>query len=793
MSAWYAVRKAMGVMPQTVASTRMLSRRRWRIRGQVQGVGFRPFVYRLATEYQLHGFVRNDNDGVTIEAQGLPEQLDRFSADLRARRPRLAVIHSAVSRRIAVRTGERGFEIQRSRRDTAVDAEVTVDTAVCDDCLHEMLDTRDRRSGYALINCTNCGPRYSIVQDVPYDRPNTTMSTFQMCEACRSEYTSPADRRFHAQPIACHDCGPHLFLTDRLGRPLLGDPVRSAAKLLDEGRIVAIKGLGGFHLAVRADRTAAVSELRRRKRRTAKPFAVMVRDMETARSLVQLSPAAEQLMRSPVCPIVLAPRLKQTGVCDAVAPNSHRLGLMLPYTPIQHLLFACADPRLGPLVMTSGNASDEPIAIGNDEAVTRLGKLCDAFLMHDRPIERRVDDSVYLDHIGGLLPMRRARGEAPGAIALPVAYDAAEPGLCVGGELKNTIAIVRHGEAILSQHVGDLKHPLAYAMFKRTIDDLLQLFAVRPGWIATDRHPDYLSTTYAQRLASAWDVPLVGVQHHHAHAAALMAEHGSADPMLALVCDGVGYGDGGAIWGGELLWVDLKCYRRLAHIRPLRLPGGDASAYDTRRCALALLHQACGDDFEQHPAVRSLYPRRDEREILCCMIRENVGCVTSTAMGRVFDAAAALLGLCHTNTFEAEAPMRLESVALSWPEPDVEIVPTLYDARGRVIDASMMVDDLLSDRPVAERAARFHTRLARAWADAIAHAHQEHGLDVVGLTGGVFANELLTLELTRRLQQVGLNVWTHRRVPANDGGLALGQAAVALARRQPRKRGKACA
>ncbi|MCC6682844.1 MAG: carbamoyltransferase HypF [Phycisphaeraceae bacterium] len=768
-------------MTAAVRHPDLLGRRRWLIRGQVQGVGFRPYVYRLAKKHQLSGFVRNGPQGVIIEAQGADDALDLFARALHEERPPLAVIESVNIESLSLDLGEHKFEIAPSDdQPRKADAQVAIDTAVCPDCLREMLEGRDRRAGYALINCTNCGPRFSIIRNVPYDRPNTTMAKFTMCRACEREYRDAGDRRFHAQPIACHDCGPKLALVNPAGRRIKGDPIANAANLLLKGNILAIKGLGGFHLAVRADHAEGVAELRRRKHRDAKPFAVMVRDLDAARWLVKLSPTAKALLSSPRCPIVLATRCVDL---PGVAPDSHRLGVMLPYTPIQHLLFA-ADPRLQMLVMTSGNVSDEPLVISNSEAVERLGGLCDAMLWHDRPIERPVDDSVYLDMPGddALLPIRRARGDVPGAIGLPIEQDTA--GLCVGGELKNTIAVVRRREAILSQHLGDLKHPLALENFARTIDDMLRLFEVKPRWIAHDLHPAYLSTAHARKLAARWNVPLIAVQHHHAHAAALLAEYDMTGPILALVADGVGHGDDDTSWGGELMLCDLHGYQRVAHLRPLLLAGGDAAAFDTRRCAMALLQQALGEKFDQHPMAAQLYPDENERRMLCEMIRRQVNCATSSAMGRVFDGVAAMTGVCTQNAYEAQAPMMLEAAAAGCVVQS-QSRPFSFSAvtcKGQ-IDLSLLIRELLAQpRPADEQAALFHHRLADILAATIIQASKDSGIQTVGLTGGVFCNQLLTQLLTQRLQSEGLNVLRHRRVPATDGGLALGQAAVAAAR-----------
>ena len=779
-------------MCPAATQTASKSRQRWVIRGQVQGVGYRPFVYRLAHRFGLSGSVKNDTTGVTIEAQGSAAALERFSRALEHERPPLALIDDIESDVITPeRREESDFHIIDSSADPQrpPDVGITVDAAVCPDCLAELLDVRDRRSGYGLINCTNCGPRFSIIQHVPYDRPNTTMKSFEMCQPCGDEYTDPLDRRFHAQPIACHACGPTVELVDSDGRRIGGDPIEGAAERLASGRIIAIKGLGGFHLAVRADDEIAVARLRRAKQRDHKPFALMCRSIEAAAQFATFSSHAITEMRSPRCPIVLAPRRADVRIAAAVAPDSHRLGLMLPYTPIHHLLFAALDSQIDALVMTSGNLTDEPLVIDNAEAIERIGGMCDAILWHDRPIERCVDDSVLIDAGDALIPIRRSRGYTPAALPLPRTDIGGAPtyGLCVGGELKNTVAVVRDDHAVLGQHLGDLTHPLAHDYFKKAIADLLDLYQVAPEWIAHDLHPVYLSTAYARTLAEQWGVPLIGIQHHHAHAASVMAEHDVAEPALAIVCDGVGYGTDGTIWGGELLRADLLDFERLAHLRPLRLAGGDAAAKDTRRCALALMHQVYGDAFDRHPTTQHLIPDDTDRAMLTRMISRNVNCSASTGAGRLFDGVAALLGLCGHNQYEAQAAMRLEAAASRWPggyrsDPEFDLSNPDHDE----IDCSPLVDALLQQmnagRRVEQLAAMFHEELAHAWASMARHWADHTGIRVVALSGGVFCNRILTQRLTELLSQSDLRVLTHHKVPPNDGGLAFGQAAIAAAR-----------
>ncbi|MGA2496241.1 MAG: carbamoyltransferase HypF [Tepidisphaeraceae bacterium] len=779
-------------------------RRRWHVTGQVQGVGFRPFVFNLARDLHLSGLVRNDAKGVLIEAQGPARELNRFERQIKTDTPPLARIDSMAGNDIVPAPGESDFRIEVSLDAATAAAEVTVDTAVCPDCLREMLEPKDRRYRYGLINCTNCGPRFTIVRRVPYDRPNTTMAGFAMCPACGREYANPADRRFHAQPIACPACGPRVELVDNQGLKIAADPFDGAARRLRAGQIVAIKGLGGFHLACDATSAEAVAKLRQRKNRDSKPFALMVRSLDEARTLVHLSESAAGLLTSPACPIVLCPRRSATSVlagadcpdihnfsrpartpAPLVADAVHRLGIMLPYTPVQHLLFA-ADPQLPPLVMTSANISDEPLVIANQEALARLGSMCDAILWHDRPIERPVDDSVLID-MGDdedPLPIRRARGLVPAAIDLPV-YAAA--GLAVGAELKATVAVVRDGKAILSHHLGDLTHAASYDCFRNAIVDMRLLFGVQPRWIAHDMHPLYLSTSAASELANELGVPTVAVQHHHAHAAAVLAEHGIAGPVLAVICDGVGYGSDGQIWGGELLAADLKDFTRVGHITPMPLAGGDAAARDTRRCAMALLMQAFGKKFVELPIASRIMPKKSDREFIAGMLRQNVRCVPSTAAGRLFDGVAAILGVCEKNTHEAEAAMKLEALASTGAyvegEPDYFTVERDQPLRINFSPlVTQLVDRIGKGHSAADLAALFHRQFDAAWVAMIELAAVATGLNRVAISGGVFCNEILTKGLIRRLTRRGFEVLRHRRVPPNDGGIALGQAAVAAAR-----------
>jgi hydrogenase maturation protein HypF len=651
--------------------------------------------------------------------------------------------------------------------------------------LRDPLDKR--RHGYALINCTNCGPRFSIIRSVPYDRPNTTMASFAMCDDCQAEYSSPADRRFHAQPTACRVCGPKVELVDPSGHPIPGDPIARAVEMLLDGKIVAVKGIGGFHLAVRADQTKAVYRLREIKHRSHKPFAVMVPNLEAARQIIDLSDRAAEAMTSPAAPIILAPRKAGAKIAATVAWGNHRLGVLVAYTPLHHLLFDALRARVSALVMTSANDSDEPLIFTNEDAISHLAGMCDAILWHDRPIQRPVDDSVLLDAADREpIPLRRSRGFVPSPILLSDQWQS--EGICVGGELKNTVAVVRGREVILSQHLGDLEHARTYANFKRAVDDLVRLFAIKPQWVAHDLHPTYVSTMYAVQLARSLHVPRIKLQHHYAHAAAVLAEHGQTGPALAVVCDGTGYGSDGTIWGGELLAVDLEGFRRLGHLRQMRLPGGDAAAKQPWRCAMSLLLNAYGERFVDLPIFARLVDDVADARFVVQMLHNRTNCFTSSAAGRVFDGVAALLGLCRENHFEAQAPMALESAAHAFGESPRVSQPLfeLHEQHGMVIDLSPLVRELVHRRqrgaPSEELAALFHEQFVAAWVEAVLRAVEQTGLIEVVLSGGVLCNEIVDRELNRRLQSRGLRVLRHRLVPPNDGGLALGQAVLAVSR-----------
>jgi hydrogenase maturation protein HypF len=701
------------------------------VTGVVQGVGFRPFVFGLAQRHALAGFVLNDGRGVRIEAEGDAEALARFSRALEHEAPELARIDS-----IAVRELEpshtTGFTIEASTR-RGGSAPIPADTATCEDCLRELFDPADRRYRYPFINCTQCGPRFTIVTGVPYDRPRTTMAGFPLCPDCRREYEDPADRRFHAEPVACPVCGPALSL-----------PIEEAVALLRDGAIVAVKGLGGYHLACDAANEEAVSRLRARKHREDKPFALMTNAPDL---LGELSDDERALLGSRARPIVVVRRRWDAPAARAAAPDSPWLGLVRPYTPLHHLLLEGFGSAL---VMTSGNRSDEPISYDDAEARTRLAGIADAFLSHDRPIHRRCEDSV----VRAAFPLRRSRGYVPDAIGLPLA--ATRPIVAVGAELKSTFCVACAGHAFLSPHLGDLDTELAYRAFLTDLELYLAMLDVTPELIAHDLHPEYLSTKWALEQ----DAELVGVQHHHAHAAACLAEHGVTDPALALVFDGTGYGSDGTLWGGELLRCDLAAFERVAHLDPVPLPGGEAAIREPWRVAAACLAQ-CGVEvpWERWGLVRNALL---------------VNAPASSGMGRLFDAVAAVLGVRDTVTYEGQAAIELEQLAGTTPAEPLEW------AFG---DGARLVADChgarLDGRDPAEIAAAFHETIAAAAAGACAAA--ERGGTVV-LSGGSFQNLRLLASTRRRLEQHGFRVLSHRLVPPNDGGISFGQAAVCAAR-----------
>ncbi|MGO8920078.1 MAG: carbamoyltransferase HypF [Stellaceae bacterium] len=759
-------------MPARLNDGETIERVRLRIlvRGAVQGVGFRPFVHRQATALGLAGWVINSSAGVVVEAEGDPERIAGLVRNIREGPPANATVDSVETCAITARWDD-GFEIRASDAAGACTVQVLPDFATCTDCLAELFDPTDRRYRYPFINCTHCGPRYSIIEDIPYDRALTSMRRFAMCPVCRAEYDNPADRRFHAEPNACADCGPRIALWNASGTALChgNDVLIAAAAALRAGSIVAVKGIGGFHLVVDARDEAAVRLLRARKRRAEKPFAVMFPSLADVAASCRIMPAEEALLIAPARPIVL---LRRTGgpLAAAVAPGNPWLGALLPYAPLHHLLMR----ELGfPVVATSGNMSDEPIVSDEREALERLGRIADVFIVHDRPIVRPVDDSVARVVCGRELLLRRARGYVPAPITLKGVRSGI---LAMGGHLKSTVALTHAGGAVLSQHIGDLETIEARAAHARAAKDLVQLHAEPPVLAVRDLHPDYAST----RAAEASGLPVLVVQHHLAHVTACMAEHGIQPPVLGVAWDGTGYGPDGTVWGGEFLLVAAGGWRRFAKLRPFRLPGGDRAIREPRRTALGLLYEAYGErafEMTQLAPISGLSPT--ELDVMRQMLVRGLNAPVTSSAGRLFDGFAALAGLRQTCAYEGQAAIELEGAV------DERATGRRYPLSLRKDDDSkiLIVDwapalgaalaDLRAGVTSAQISEAFHNGLATAIADVAVRA----GERIVALTGGCFQNARLTEAAVAALRAAGLEAVWHRRVPPNDGGLALGQAA----------------
>ncbi len=748
-----------------------------RVEGVVQGVGFRPFVHGLATGLGLAGLVGNDVDGVFAEVEGDAEAVGKFLVLLRQQAPPLARIERISTTGLSP-TGQSGFVIVASQPGRERRALVSADTATCADCLRELADPADRRYRYPFINCTNCGPRFTIIRDVPYDRALTTMARFAMCTECAAEYHDPADRRFHAQPVCCPACGPALALTDAAGVHLSGPAgaIAAAAQMIRAGRVLAVKGLGGYHLVVDAGNEVASGALRARKHREDKPFAVMVPDIAAARRLAELDETAEHLLASARRPIVLVPRHAAAGgeVAPSVAPGNSHLGLLLPYTPLHHLLLG----EVGrPIVATSGNVSDEPIAYRDADALTRLAGIADAFLLHDRAIHVRVDDSVARAIGGREVIVRRSRGYAPEP--LRVTPDFPRPVLACGAELKNTFCLAKGHRAFVSHHIGDLENAETLAAFTAGIEHYRRLFDIEPQVVAHDLHPDYLSTKYAADLAG---VELVGVQHHHAHIAACLADNDAQGPVIGVAFDGTGYGPDGTIWGGEFLVADMARFERVGCLEPVPMPGGAAAIRQPWRMAAVHLAAAYTGGVAEDLAVR----RRNEQswDAVASMARRGINAPLTSSAGRLFDAAAALIGVRDTINYEGQAAIELEQLAdpaVSSGYPAGVSTDGLVCVRGSDLIRAA-ADDLAAGTAPPTVAARFHNGVAAAVVAACQALRDRHQLGVVALSGGVFQNLLLTSAVVAGLQRAGFKVLTHSRVPCNDGGISLGQAVVAGAR-----------
>jgi len=766
--------------PDPVAGSRLF------VSGVVQGVGFRPFVYGLARGLDLTGWVRNTSAGVEILIEGPPQRLDAFVDALRHQAPPLSRIHDLRREPCAV-AGHGAFLIEPSATIAGAFQPLPPDVAVCHACLAEVRRPADRRHRYPFTNCTDCGPRFTIIVDLPYDRPNTTMAAFQLCPRCEAEYRDPADRRFHAQPVACPDCGPSVWLEPVAGEVTAtatatatarGDAaLREARRLLVAGRIVAVKGLGGFHLACNARDGAAVERLRERKAREAKPLAVMLPDLAAVERHCDLGPRERDLLVSSAAPIVLLPRRAGSDLAPAVAPDVAELGVMLPYTPLHHLLLQPDDGDGGlALVMTSGNASEEPIATDNDDARRRLGAMCDAFLMHDRPIRTRCDDSVARVVMGRPYFLRRSRGYAPYPVALPFG---APQILAAGAELKNVFALTRGEQAFLSHHIGDMENYETLQAFEDGVRHLERLFRARVEAVAHDLHPDYLATRYAAERALRDGLPALAVQHHHAHVAACMADNGLAGdrPVLGVAFDGTGLGPDGTVWGGELLVATYEAFERRFHLDRVPLPGGDRAAREPWRVALSWL-AAAGVPWESDLPPVAAALSEEALRVLRRQLETGINAPLTSSAGRLFDAVASLAGLHQRARYEAQAAMALEAVV----DPDetgayeLAVTATTIDPRPAV---RAVVSDGRAGVAVGRVAARFHNGLARAVREACRIAGREAAARDVALGGGVWQNTALLERTARGLESDGFRVLLHRQVPANDGGLALGQACVA--------------
>ncbi len=746
-----------------------------RVEGTVQGVGFRPFVYGLATGLGLGGLVGNDADGVFAEVEGAPAAVAEFLQRLRRDAPPLARIERVTVTGLPP-DGSRRFVIVASQAGQSRSALVAADSATCADCLAELNDPADRRFRYPFINCTNCGPRFTIVRDVPYDRPTTTMAGFAMCPACAAEYHDPGNRRFHAQPVCCPDCGPRLALTGPDGQPLGGgpaDPVAAAARLLRRSLIVAVKGLGGYHLAVDAASERAAAALRARKHREDKPFAIMVPGLGAARRLCRLDAAAAALLASPRRPIVLAPRRDGARVAAAVAPGNRELGIMLPYTPLHHLLLAAVRR---PVVLTSGNVSDEPIAYDDADALKRLGGIADAFLTHDRPIHIRTDDSVARAFRGRPVPVRRSRGYVPEPIRVRGGFP--RHMLACGAELKNTFCVAKDGYAFVSHHIGDLENAETLRSFTEGIEHFMRLFDIQPRLVAHDLHPDYLSTKYALDLDG---VDLLGVQHHHAHIASCLADNGVDGPVIGVAFDGTGYGADGTVWGGEFLVASLSGFERGGHLAPVPMPGGAAAIRAPWRMAAAYLDAAgMPDGGGLDVAARNA----GHWDAVLALARRGVNSPQTSSAGRLFDAAAAILGVRDEISYEGQAAIEMEQLAA--PGERSGYRAGIDQRRPFRVNGADLIAALAADlrrgtgRDVA--AARFIGGVAALIEDGCVLARERTGLGTVALSGGVFQNQLLLHAAVDRLAARGFAVLLHSQVPCNDGGISLGQAAVAAAR-----------
>lgn len=775
-----------------------IQRRKISISGIVQGVGFRPFIFNLALKNNLSGFVLNNRLGVEVEAEGEVKSLDSFILSIKNTSPPLSDIDNIQVTEIGLK-GEGDFRIVETKTDSENETTlISPDYNVCPDCLRELFDPKDRRFEYPFINCTNCGPRYTIIEGTPYDRSLTSMKGFEMCEECSTEYKSPIDRRFHAQPNACQVCGPSLFLLDKDGKKLRSiDPISEAVSQLKTGKILAIKGIGGYHLVCDAANEEAVSALRERKYRKNKPLAIMSPDIETIERYASAAERERRIIIGRERPIVLVNKLSRNNIAPSVAPHNRYFGVMLPYTPIHYLLFSVGNGgykrpfHFEALVMTSGNVANEPISFNDGEALERLGGIADYFLVHNREIVWRCDDSVIQvikpsgkgEEIVSII--RRSRGFVPSPIFIK---NTSHPLLACGGDLKNTFALADKNRVFLGPHIGDLEHSQAYYSFQQSIEHYKKIFRIEPEYIVVDKHPGYFSSRYGREYGRRFNKPVIEVQHHHAHIASVMAEHGLDGEVIGLAMDGTGYGDDDTIWGGEVLGVSYPSFTRLGHIKPIPLPGGDMAAKEPWRVATAILYRLYGEDLcKAHPRFAE---RIGEKRIapIIAILKGGINSPLSSGLGRYFDAAASLLGIEDYNTFEGEAPIKLEMIA---DIKEGRIFKYGIEKNGE-INLDPMVRELIEwgamKQNIASASAIFHNTISAALVDSCQDVRREYGLNRVCLSGGVFQNRFLLTKIISSLESCSFSVFTPVKTPMNDGGIALGEAVVALNRVKEKNR-----
>ncbi len=755
-------------------------RKRIEIEGIVQGVGFRPFIHKLAKSHNIKGFVLNKPEGVIIEVEGEQTIIEHLIKDIREKAPPFARIRKINSKTLPLK-GYRDFVIKQSSVKGEKRTLISPDIAICDDCKRELLDTKDRRYQYPFINCTNCGPRFTIIEELPYDRKNTTMKKFLMCEECQSEYVDTYDRRFHAQPNACEKCGPEVKLVNRKGSMVDGDPIKETTRLLKKGKIIAIKGLGGFHLACDATNKETIILLRERKKRPYKPFALMAKDVDEIKRYVLLSEREEELLKSPGAPIILLQRKKGCSLPGEIAPNNNYIGFMLPYTPLHILLFKSSE-GMDVLIMTSGNRRGESIIFKNDEALHSLGDIADYFLLHNRDINILADDSVVRVSLDDNQPLmiRRSRGFVPEPIRSPVHFE--KNILGCGAHLRNTFSLGRGDEIFISHHIGDLESPRSIKTYESSIEHFINLFDIHPEIIAVDKHPGYFSTNFGKKRAEGNDNPLIGVQHHHAHIASCLVDNGIDREVIGIAWDGTGYGEDGAIWGGEFLAADLKDYKRKAHLKYFSLPGGEKAIKEPWRMAATYLYEIIGKDFLGLDIEFIHRLDKNKWKMLRKMIDRGINTPKTSSIGRLFDAVSSLIGVRDEITYFGQAAIELEMIMNEDKEGlynfDIKKEEEIY-----IIDPASVirsiVDDLLKSVDIPQISSRFHKGLVEMIVKLSIIIREETGLNEVAISGGVFQNQFLLNESLRRLQGEGFKVFKHQSIPPNDGGISVGQVAIA--------------